>query len=75
MENNISKRQMLIDSILELDVAVGEINNKVNAILYNNEETKEQKKEKIEKSKEDIYNIIKNARKIAESLGINIENI
>ena len=74
MENNsISRRQQLIDNILDLTVNVGRINEKVNFILYK-EESKANKKEKVEQSKEDLENIIENVRNIAKSLEIDIEN-
>lgn len=72
-DNNISRRQILIDNTLDLSVNVGKINEKVNYILYK-EEAKKNKKQKIEEAKEDIYNILENVENIAKSLEIDIRN-
>ncbi|MCI8411571.1 MAG: hypothetical protein HFJ40_03885 [Clostridia bacterium] len=72
-DNNISRRQILIDNTLDLSVNVGKISEKVNYILYK-EDAKENKKQKIEEAKEDIYNILENVENIAKSLEIDIRN-
>lgn len=72
MGEKINRRQKLIDNVLDLSINTGKINEKVNFIVYSEEEKKEKQK-KIKEIKNDISNTMDNLKKIAESLEIDLE--
>ena len=67
-----NRRQNLINNVLDLSVNTGKINEKVNFMVYSEEEKKEKQK-KIKEIKNDINNAMNNLKKIAESLEIDLE--
>lgn len=67
-----TKRERLIENVLNLNVNSGKINGNVNYILYS-ENTKKEKKEKIKETEEILSNIIENIINIAESLEISLK--
>ena len=69
MEQKITRRQKLIDNTLNLSINTGKINEKINFILYS-EEDNNSKKQKIGDIKEDINSAMKNLENIAEILEI-----
>lgn len=69
-----TKRQKFINNVLELSINSGKVNENAKYILYS-EETKEQRKEKIKETKENLCKIMKNIANIAESLEISVEEI
>lgn len=69
-----TNRQKFINNVLELSINSGKVNENAKYILYS-EENKEQRKEKITETKENLCNIMKNITNIAESLEISIEEI
>lgn len=69
MEQKITRRQKLIDNTLNLSINTGKINEKINFILYS-EEDNNSKKQKIGEIKEDINSAMKNLENIAEILEI-----
>lgn len=69
-----TKRQKFINNVLELSINSGKVNENAKYILYSEEE-KEQRKEKIKETKENLCKIMKNIENIAESLEISVEEI
>lgn len=69
-----TKRQKFMDNVIDLSVNSGKINEEAKYILYS-EESKDDKREKIKETKENLCRIIKNVTKIAESLEIPVEEI
>lgn len=69
-----TKRQKFINNVLELSINSGKVNENAKYILYSEEE-KEQRKEKIKETKENLCKIMKNIQNIAESLEISVEEI
>lgn len=69
-----TKRQKFMDNVIDLSVNSGKINEEAKYILYS-EESKDDKREKIKETKENLCRIIKNVTKIAESLEISVEEI
>lgn len=69
-----TKRQKFINNVLELSINSGKVNENAKYILYSEEE-KEQRKEKIKETKENLCKIMKNITNIAESLEISVEEI
>lgn len=67
-------RQKFIDNVLELSINSGKLNENAKFILYS-EETKQVRKEKINETKENLCNIVKNIEEIANSLQLPIEEI
>lgn len=69
-----TNRQKFINNVLELSINSGKVNENAKCILYS-EKNKEQRKEKIMETKENLCNIMRNVTNIAESLEISIEEI
>lgn len=67
-----TKRDKLIENVLDLSVNSGKINSNTNYILYS-EKSKEEKRQKIKETKEILYQITKNVANIAESLELSME--
>ena len=76
MENIDTKnnRQKFIDNVLELSINSGKLNENAKYILYS-EETKQMRKDKINETKKNLCNVIKNVINIADSLQLPIEEI
>ena len=72
MQENISRRQNLIDNVLDLSINTGKISEKVDFILYKNEEKSKNKQEIMEIEK-DIERCITNLKNIASSLEIKLK--
>lgn len=69
-----TKREKFINNVLNLSVNAGNLNNNAKYILYS-EETKENRKEKIKETKQQLIKIVDNIKNIAESLEIPLEDI
>jgi len=69
-----NKREKFMDNVLQLSINSGKVNENAKCILYS-EDTKQMKKEKINETKENLCNIIKNVKDIADSLQLPIEEI
>ncbi len=69
-----NKREKFMNNVLELSINSGKINEKAKYILYS-ENSKEDKREKIQETKETLKNIIENVKNISESLELSVEEI
>ncbi len=75
-ENDFSqtRRDRLIENVLDLTVNSGKMDGNINYILYS-ENSKEEKKKKIKETEEYLKNIVKNIINIADSLEISLEDV
>ena len=75
-ENDVSqtRRNRLIENVLDLTVNSGKMDGNINYILYS-ENSIEEKKKKIKETEEYLKNIVKNIINIADSLEISLEDV
>ena len=71
---NKTKRNQLIQNVLDLNINSGKLDGNINFILYS-EDSNEEKREKIRESEEVLKNIFENVVNIANSLEISLEKI
>lgn len=69
-----NKREKFMNNVLELSINSGKVNENAQYILYSQDSNLEKKK-RIQEEKENLKNIVKNVRNIAESLELSIEEI
>ena len=73
-DNSQTKRNRLIENVLDLNINSGKMDGNINYILYS-ENSNEEKKEKIKETEEVLKNIFENVINIADSLEISLEKI
>ena len=69
-----NKREQFMENVLELSINSGKVNESAKYILYSEDSSVEKKKE-IQEIQEELQKIIKNVKKIANSLELSIEEI
>lgn len=69
-----NKREKFMSNVLELSINSGKINENAKYILYS-EDTKKDKREKIQETQEELRKIVENVKNIADSLELSIEEI
>ena len=69
-----NKREEFMNNVLELSVNSWKVNENAKYILYS-ENSKEDKKEKIQETKEVLKNTVENIKNIAESLELSVDEI
>lgn len=69
-----SKREQFMNNVLELSINSGKVNKNAQDILYSDNSNVEKKK-KIQETKEQLKNIVKNVIDIADSLELSIDEI
>lgn len=69
-----SKREQFMNNVLELSINSGKVNKNAQDILYSDNSSAEKKK-KIQETKEQLKNIVKNVIDIAGSLELSIDEI
>lgn len=69
-----NKREKFMSNVLELSINSGKVNENAKYILYS-ENSKEDKREKIQETKENLKKAIENIKNIADSLELSIEEI
>jgi len=69
-----NKRERFMNNVLELSINSGKINENAKYILYS-DESKKERKEKIQDTKKELKAIIKNVKNIADVLEIPLEEI
>lgn len=73
-DNSQTKRNRLIENVLDLNINSGKMDGNINYILYS-ENSNEEKKEKIKETEEVLKNIFENVINIANSLDISLEKM
>lgn len=69
-----SKREQFMNNVLELSINSGKVNKNAQDILYSDNSNVEKKK-KIQETKEQLKNIVKNVVDISDSLELSIDEI
>ena len=69
-----NKREQFMNNVLELSINSGKVSENAQHILYS-EDSNVVKKKKIQETKENLKDIIRNVKNIAESLEISTEEI
>ena len=69
-----NKRDRFMNSVLELSINSGKVNENAKYILYS-QNSKEDRKRKIQETKEELKKVVENVKNIADSLELSIEEI
>lgn len=69
-----NKREQFMNNVLELGINSGKVNENAQFILYS-QDSKTEKKKKIQEIKENLKDVVNNVINIAESLELSIEEI